>query len=182
MLSSSLKGVVAQVLCKKLSGGRIAALEVMVVNAAISSQIREGKTHQMLSAMQMGKKLGMRLLNDSLLELVSAGHVDAAEAYVKAVYKEDFINKLRGIGVEFDPSTLEAALSAQTGPDLGAAAPMTAPPAAAAPPAPPAAPESTYPRAAPTYPQPGQAVAPESASATVAPRRNLSPATSTALT
>ena len=77
MLSTSLKGVVAQVLCKKVGGGRLAALEVLVVNSAISAIIREGKTHQIQSNMQMGGKVGMKLLNDSLLELVQKGLVEA---------------------------------------------------------------------------------------------------------
>lgn len=46
MLAASLKGVVAQTLCKKQGGGRVAALEVLAVTSAVSSLIREGKTHQ----------------------------------------------------------------------------------------------------------------------------------------
>ena len=70
MLSETLKGVIAQNLCKKIGGGRCAALEILVVNSGISNQIREGKTHQIPSMMQMGAKSGMRLLNDSLADLV----------------------------------------------------------------------------------------------------------------
>jgi twitching motility protein PilT len=55
MLSSSLKGVVAQTLCKKKGGGRVAALEVLIANSAISNLIREGKTFQIPSIMQTGK-------------------------------------------------------------------------------------------------------------------------------
>ena len=102
MLASSLKGVVAQTLCKKIGGGRTAALEIMIVNNAISSQIREGKTHQITSAMQMGGKLGMRLLNDALGDLVGSGTVDAKEAYLKCVDKEGMISKFGVLGVPFD--------------------------------------------------------------------------------
>jgi twitching motility protein PilT len=98
MLSSSLKGVIAQTLCKKKPKGRVAALEVLLANTAISSNIRDGKTHQLASAMQMGGKAGMRLLNDSLLELVQQGLVDADEAYLKAVEKDDLKNRLANIG------------------------------------------------------------------------------------
>ena len=94
MLSTSLKGVVAQTLCKKKPKGRVAALEVLIVNSAVSSQIREGKTHQIMNSMQMGASLGMRLLNDSLAELVHKGTVEAPEAYLKAVDKEGIARML----------------------------------------------------------------------------------------
>jgi len=103
MLSSSLKGVVAQTLCKKKGGGRVAALEVLVVNPAISSIIREGKTHQITSQMQMGGKSGMRLINDSLTQLVKDGVVDPQEAYLKAVDKEGLLGSFQAVGVRFDP-------------------------------------------------------------------------------
>ena len=98
MLSSSLKGVIAQTLCKKKPKGRVAALEVLLGNTAVASNIRDGKTHQLASAMQMGGKVGMRLLNDSLFELVQQGLVDPEEAYLKAVDKEDIQNRLAGMG------------------------------------------------------------------------------------
>ena len=82
MLASSLKGVVAQTLCKKKPKGRVAALEILVVNNAISAQIREGKTHQIPSAMQMGGKLGMKSLNSSLTDLVQSGQVEPEEVPV----------------------------------------------------------------------------------------------------
>jgi twitching motility protein PilT len=104
MLSSSLKGVIAQTLCKKKPKGRVAALEILVVNTAVAANIREGKTHGILSAMQMGGKLGMRLLNDSLLDLVKAGTVDPTEAYVKAVNKEELLNKFQSNGIKADVS------------------------------------------------------------------------------
>ncbi|MFT7678278.1 MAG: twitching motility protein PilT [Planctomycetota bacterium] len=106
MLSGSLKGVVAQTLCKKNPKGRIAALEIMVVNNAISSLIREGKTHQIKSSMQMGGKLGMKLLTDSLVELVKTKVVEPAEAYIKAVDKDAFIAGLAAVGIQFDSSCL----------------------------------------------------------------------------
>jgi twitching motility protein PilT len=114
MLSSSLKGVVAQTLCKKTGGGRIAALEILICNSAIASNIREGKTHQIGSLMQMGGKLGMRLLNDALLEHVRAGLVDPSEAYLKCVAKDDFVKKCEGEGFKITlPATdLEEASAA----------------------------------------------------------------------
>ena len=55
MLSESLKGVIAQTLCRKIGGGRVAALEVLIATQAVSNLIREGKTFQIPSMMQVGK-------------------------------------------------------------------------------------------------------------------------------
>ena len=70
MLSESLRGVIAQNLCRKIGGGRVAALEVLIASGAISNLIREGKTFQIPSMMQVGKGNGMVTLNDALMELV----------------------------------------------------------------------------------------------------------------
>ncbi len=84
MLASSLRGVVAQTLCKKNGGGRVAALEVLLINQAIANLIREGKTFQIPSIMQTNRQHGMVTLSDALLELVQAGTVEPDEAYKKA--------------------------------------------------------------------------------------------------
>jgi twitching motility protein PilT len=104
LLSSSLRGVVAQTLCKKKPKGRVAALEVLLGTQAVSALIREGKTHQLQSQMQMGGKNGMRLLNDSLTDLVKQGHVEATEAYIRAVNKDDLVQKLGHLGIQVDLS------------------------------------------------------------------------------
>lgn len=90
MLSESLRGVIAQTLLPKKGGGRIAALEVLIVTPAISNLIREGKTFQIPSAMQTGKNHGMVMLNDGLMELVKKGIVEPRDAYIKAVDKTGF--------------------------------------------------------------------------------------------
>lgn len=90
MLSSSLKGVMAQTLCKKQGGGRVAALEILVVNSGVANIIREGKTHQIPSMMQTGKKFGMQTLNEALFEFVANGLVDPKEALYRAVDKVGF--------------------------------------------------------------------------------------------
>jgi twitching motility protein PilT len=84
MLSESLKGVVSQTLCKKIGGGRVAALEILLVNPAVSNLIREGKTFQIASVMQTGKTLGMQMLNDALFEHVKNGLVAPEEALSKS--------------------------------------------------------------------------------------------------
>lgn len=103
MLSSSLKGVVAQTLCKKPGGGRVAALEVLIVNAAVSNLIREGKTFQIGSIMQTGKKLGMVTLNDALASLVEQGVCEPLEAYTKCADKAEFSRTLDARGIGFEP-------------------------------------------------------------------------------
>ncbi|MBS1770291.1 MAG: type IV pilus twitching motility protein PilT [Acidobacteria bacterium] len=90
MLSESLKGVIAQTLLPKKGGGRVAALEILIVTPAISNLIREGKTFQIPSAMQTGKNSGMVVLNDALFELVKNGMVEPKDAYIKAVDKANF--------------------------------------------------------------------------------------------
>jgi twitching motility protein PilT len=90
MLSESLKGVVAQTLLPKKGGGRVAALEVLIVTPAISNLIREGKTFQIASAMQTGRSLGMVMLNDALFELVQKETVEPRDAYLKAIDKAGF--------------------------------------------------------------------------------------------
>ncbi|HEY3324423.1 MAG TPA: PilT/PilU family type 4a pilus ATPase [Planctomycetota bacterium] len=95
MLSTSLKGVIAQTLVKKKGGGRLAALEVLLVTNAMSALIREAKTYQIPSQMSIGRKLGMVSLNDSLVELVKKDFVSAEDAYIKAVEKDDFCKRLK---------------------------------------------------------------------------------------
>lgn len=87
MLSESLKAVIAQTLCKKTGGGRIAALEILLCNHAMSNLIREGKTFQIASMMSTSKGSGMVMLNDSLLDLVQKRTITAEEAYIKAIDK-----------------------------------------------------------------------------------------------
>ena len=103
MLSESLRGVVAQVLCKKVGGGRVAAREVLLSIPAVSNLIREGKTFQIPSIIQTNRKLGMVTLNDALLDLVEAGTVEPKEAYLKAAEKTGLLAsfKAKGINTSF---------------------------------------------------------------------------------
>jgi twitching motility protein PilT len=95
MLAESLRGVIAQNLCRKIGGGRIAALEVLIATSAVSNLIREGKTFQIPSMMQVGKAVGMVSLNDALMELVTKKLVAPDEAYSKAVDKPGFETLLK---------------------------------------------------------------------------------------
>jgi pilus retraction protein PilT len=87
MLSESLRGVIAQTLCRKVGGGRVAALEVLLTNGAISNLIREGKTFQIPSMMQVGRAQGMIALNDALGDLVKKGLITPEEALTRSLDK-----------------------------------------------------------------------------------------------
>jgi twitching motility protein PilT len=103
MLSESLRGVIAQNLCRKIGGGRVAALEVLILNQAVSNLIREGKTFQIPSMMQVGRSFGMVSLNDALMDLVTKKLVAPDEAYAKAVDKPGFEALLKRNGLDHKP-------------------------------------------------------------------------------
>ena len=100
MLSESLRGVISQTLCRKIGGGRIAALEVLIVTSAVSNLIREGKTFQIPSMMQVGKAVGMVGLNDALMDLVTRKLVAPEEAYAKSVDRTSFEGQLKRAGID----------------------------------------------------------------------------------
>jgi twitching motility protein PilT len=90
-LSESLKGVVAQNLFRRIDKpGRVAALEILVVDSPISNLIREGKTHQIAGMMQVGKKKGNQPLDDAIMEHLRAARIAPEEAYEKAQDKKKF--------------------------------------------------------------------------------------------
>ena len=89
MLADTLRGVVAQTLCKRVGGGRVAAFEVLLSSPAVANLIRERKVFQLPSLMQTGKAQGMRTLNDSLAALVREGLVEPAEALRRAVSRDE---------------------------------------------------------------------------------------------
>ena len=94
MLSNSLKAAISQTLCKKIGGGRVAALEVLMIDHGIASMIRDGKIHQIPSAMQVGAGKGMKLLNQALGELVQSKQITSEEGYLRAVDKESYLKVL----------------------------------------------------------------------------------------
>ena len=82
-LSGALRAVISQELIANIEGtGRVAAQEVMIVNSAIANLIREGQTHQIYSAIQTGKSVGMQSMDNSLADLCRDGLItyEAAEA------------------------------------------------------------------------------------------------------
>lgn len=102
MLAAALKGVVAQNLLKKKGGGRVVALEILVVNQAVAALIREGKGSQITSIMQTAQKEGMTLLNQELTRLAKEEIVEPHEAWMKAVDKADLMRCFAGAGVRFE--------------------------------------------------------------------------------
>jgi twitching motility protein PilT len=104
VLADVVRGVVAQTLCKRVAGGRTAALEIMVVNQAIANLIREEKTVQIPGMMQAARAQGMCLLNDELMRLVEAKTITMAEATAKAVDKQEFLRRFRsGVTLAEEP-------------------------------------------------------------------------------
>jgi twitching motility protein PilT len=102
MLADTLKGVIAQTLCKKKGGGRVAAMEILMVTPAVSNLIREGKTYQIPSAIQTGRGAGMQSLTSALVDLVSSGVIDPNEAYLRAVDKSEIQGALARLGYQVD--------------------------------------------------------------------------------
>ena len=94
-LAEVLKGVVAQTLLPRRTGGRVAAFEILVSNHAVANLIRESKSAQLVSTMEVGRKAGNSLLNDELVRLVDAGVVESDVAQRCAVNKEDFKTRLK---------------------------------------------------------------------------------------
>jgi twitching motility protein PilT len=91
MVSESLRGIVSQQLVPRADGtGRVVALEIMVNTPAVGNLIRDAKTYMLPGVIQTGKKLGMRLMDDSLLELVESGVISPYEAYDRAEQKKIF--------------------------------------------------------------------------------------------
>jgi twitching motility protein PilT len=90
-LAESLKGVIAQNLFKRIDKpGRVAALEILVVDMAIANLVREGKTHQIPGMIQVGKKKGNQPLDDAIMEHLRHARISPEEAWDKAIDKKKF--------------------------------------------------------------------------------------------
>jgi len=93
-LADNLLGVCCQTLCRKIGGGRVPALEVLVMDYGMANMVREGKTHMLLTGMTTGQNRGNRLLNDDLARLVRAGKISKEEAVSKAVDSADLAKRI----------------------------------------------------------------------------------------
>jgi twitching motility protein PilT len=90
-LADGIRAVIAQVLFKRIDKkGRCAALEILIAIPAVRNLIREGKTYQIGSSIQVGKKYGMQLLDDAIMDLLTKGWISVEEGYIKANDKNRF--------------------------------------------------------------------------------------------
>ena len=99
-IADTLRGVVAQVLLRKIGGGRVAAREVLLNTPAVSSVIAEGKTSQLPMAIEGGRRHGMMPLSDTLVALVQSGVVSARDAYRHANDRAGLVAALKRQGVD----------------------------------------------------------------------------------
>ncbi|HET7617000.1 MAG TPA: ATPase, T2SS/T4P/T4SS family [Vicinamibacterales bacterium] len=100
VLAGSLRGVVAQVLLRRLRGGRVAAREVLLNTPQAAALIQDGRMLQLPAAIESGRRQGMVPLNDALAALVRDGTVHVTEAYRKAVDKDGLLAILRPDGLD----------------------------------------------------------------------------------
>jgi twitching motility protein PilT len=101
-LADGLRAVISQTLFKRIDKvGRVVALEILVATPGVRNLIREGKSHQIPSMIQTGKKYGMTLLDDSIMDLLKRGSISAEEAYAKSNDKARFRPLLRGAPADF---------------------------------------------------------------------------------
>ncbi len=101
-LADALKAVVSQTLFKRVDvKGRCAALEILIATPAVRNLIREGKTYQILSTMQTGKKYGMQTLDDAILAYLERKMISADDAYSNCVEKANFVKYLRKPPTDF---------------------------------------------------------------------------------
>ena len=101
-LSDGLRAVVAQNLFKRIDKkGRCAALEIMIATAAVRNLIREGKTFQIPSMIQTGKKYGMQPLDDAIMDFLNKKMISPDEAYAKSNDKSKFLPFLKNPPADF---------------------------------------------------------------------------------
>jgi len=94
-LAGSLQAIISQQLIPKTNGGRIAAIEILTATAAVRSLIREGKTHQLANAIEMGDEAGMISMDLILSDLVKQGFVSRSDALERAIDRESIQRYLR---------------------------------------------------------------------------------------
>jgi len=95
MLAASLRGVVAQLLCRRHDKpGRVAVNEIMVSNSAVSAIIREGATQKLYDVIIGGKAEGMQFMDEDIYAKLKAGIISPIEAYMKAIDKKRFKSEL----------------------------------------------------------------------------------------
>ncbi|HLB11854.1 MAG TPA: type IV pilus twitching motility protein PilT [Dehalococcoidia bacterium] len=97
-LSLVLEGILCQALLPRLGGGRIAAVEVLLVTPAVRNLIREGKVFQIPTIIQLSGQAGMQTLDQALAALVRNGLVSPEEAAIRAASAEELTKLIGGVG------------------------------------------------------------------------------------
>jgi twitching motility protein PilT len=101
-LADALRAVISQTLFKRIDRkGRVAALEILIATHAVRNMVREGKTYQIPSVIQTGKKYGMQSLDDAIMDYLKKGWISEEEAYNKCVDKEKFKSYLGEMVTDF---------------------------------------------------------------------------------
>ncbi|MCE5211643.1 MAG: type IV pilus twitching motility protein PilT [Deltaproteobacteria bacterium] len=101
-LADGLRAIISQVLFKRVDvKSRCVALEICIATPAVRNLIRESKTYQIPSMMQTGKKYGMQLLDDAIMDLYNRGWISGDDAYIKANDKGRFRPLLRQPPTDF---------------------------------------------------------------------------------
>ncbi|GBE12993.1 twitching mobility protein [bacterium BMS3Bbin14] len=101
-LADALRAVISQTLLKRIDiKGMVAALEILICTPAVRNLIREGKTYQIPSVMQTGKKYGMQNLDDALMELMKKKKISVEDAYINCMEKQNFVKFLKKPPVDF---------------------------------------------------------------------------------
>ncbi len=101
-LADGIRAVISQTLFKRADKkGRCAALEILIANSAVRNLIRESKTFQIPSMIQTGKKYGMQLLDDAILDLLNKGWITGDDAYLKCNDKARFRPFLKNPPTDF---------------------------------------------------------------------------------
>ena len=92
----TLQGIISQQLLPQVSGGRIAALEILVATPAVRNLIREGKTHQLATVIQTGAKHGMKAMDMALKDLYRQRKIEYEEALQHSFDPEAFLRLING--------------------------------------------------------------------------------------
>jgi twitching motility protein PilT len=98
MISESMRGIISQRLLPRADKqGLVLAMEILVVTSGVSTLIRDRKSHQLVSAMQSGRKIGMQTMDDGLMDLAKRGLITGQEAYFQAENKPTFESIKNGV-------------------------------------------------------------------------------------
>ncbi len=101
-LADGIRAIISQTLFKRIDKkGRVPALEILIATPAVRNLVREAKSHQISSMIQTGKKYGMQLLDDAIMELFNKGRISAEDAYMKANEKGRFRPLLKSPPTDF---------------------------------------------------------------------------------